>query len=72
MEALIRQLAALRAQISVLAEQVDSAILLVAGMQPEEQDEGCAHPEDQRIDLSTMGVRRWECRVCGYRFEEAM
>jgi len=27
----------------------------------------CLHPEDKRLDASTMGRRdRWICRVCGY------
>lgn len=33
---------------------------------PESPPAACDHPEDQRIDLSTMGHPRWQCKLCGH------
>lgn len=30
----------------------------------------CQHPLGARRDLSTMGHQMWECKLCGYTFEE--
>ena len=33
-------------------------------------EQACQHPEQSRQDLSTMGNKRWQCKVCGYEHEE--
>ncbi len=43
----------------------------VTGVQPVKiLRPGCHHPEDKRVDASTMGHRAWYCRVCGHYEEE--
>jgi transposase-like protein len=63
--ALERIAAALETQNGLLAQQ---AVLLDAEPQP------CLHPEDKRIDESTMGHPRWRCTECGFRdgYEEGL
>lgn len=34
-------------------------------------DEECTHPEEARIDYSTMGGEAWGCRKCGYYYKES-
>ena len=31
----------------------------------------CQHPKDKRKDLSTMGIKRWQCQACGYLYESS-
>lgn len=39
---------------------------------PEPQPGECPHPEESRIDMSTMGgPKRFHCRACGQQIEEA-
>lgn len=57
-EILMQLLLAMRAQIDVMLS------LVRAG---QEECTGCPHPEDARIDTSTMGGRRsWLCKDCGH------
>ena len=50
------ELMALRMALLSFAPEIDPA------------DPGCLHPEDQRIDLSTMGIVEWQCGVCAFHF----
>lgn len=44
--------------------------LVVMTLRPEDSDE-CEHPEDQRINMSTMGdLNHWVCRVCRWDNKE--
>lgn len=57
-----RQLAAIRATLIATLEQVDALLddeVVV-------DKETCEHPKDARKDMSSMGVKRWVCTVCGY------
>ena len=31
-------------------------------------DVSCEHPEDARLDLSTLGETHWLCQACGYEW----
>lgn len=33
---------------------------------PEQIAVPCHHPDDERIDRSTMGRPRWTCKLCGF------
>lgn len=35
-------------------------------------DQPCQHPEQSRQDLSTMGNKRWQCKLCGFIHEEQL
>jgi hypothetical protein len=48
-------------RITVVLEQSDI---------PEQLPGVCVHPEDSRIDMSTMGRKRFKCRECGEEIEE--
>jgi transposase-like protein len=30
----------------------------------------CTHPDDQRVNLSSMGETRWKCKTCKYEHSE--
>ena len=49
-----------------ILEAAAAAIRAVISSPEESPPAACDHPEDQRIDLSTMGVTRWQCKVCGH------
>lgn len=36
----------------------------------DEEEPGCEHPADQRKNYSTMGVERWQCKLCGFFYEQ--
>lgn len=46
------------------------ALLCVAMDMDEGQSQDCPHPPNQRINMSTMGTERWQCKLCGYQHEE--
>ena len=48
--------------IALLTEIRDSLQL------PEHEELPCAHPEDQRTDMSSMGEEEWTCRACGLHY----
>lgn len=58
-EALIQQLISVRAAI-------EAALLLLQEPEAEPEPPGCQHPPAQRMDLSTMGHPRWQCKQCGH------
>jgi len=34
---------------------------------PEDQaKEPCSHPKERRVDMSTMGIKRWQCLDCDH------
>ncbi len=35
---------------------------------PPEDIFACPHPDEARIDLTSMGEPEWECRACGFHF----
>ena len=61
-------LIALRIQHDAMGALIEA--LLCVAMDIEDQPQGCQHPSDQRIDMSTMGAERWQCKLCGYQHEE--
>lgn len=56
-------LVALRVQVDGLIRGLDEAEAREA---PAATNEGgaCVHPDDARVDVSTMGRRRFRCRAC--------
>lgn len=48
----------------LIVKQVADAARPVKILRP-----GCPHPEDKRVDASTMGHRAWYCKECGH-YEE--
>ena len=36
-----------------------------------EQAPVCEHPMQARRDMSTMGHISWQCKICGYAFEQS-
>ena len=52
-------------QLLSLRAAVDAALALLSAEEPE-QSKGCQHPEERRVDMSTMGHRKWRCRDCGH------
>lgn len=54
------------AQLVAIRSTVEALIILI---QAEEEENTCTHPEDSRIDMSTMGHPRWQCGVCDYIFD---
>ena len=38
---------------------------------PAVADGACTHPDDARVDFSTMTESAWTCRVCGYQYHHA-
>lgn len=60
-QALINQLVSMRAAI-------DACLFL---LQEEEINDECNHPEQHRLNLTTMGGKEhWSCKVCGYEYIE--
>jgi hypothetical protein len=58
----------LLARLNAIGSLVDG---LIAELEEEGEDAAgsgaCAHPEDRRDDLTTMGgPEGWRCRVCGF------
>lgn len=64
------QLLALRTQFEAAAAQIDAILVSMMDVEDESQTEVCQHPKDRRLDLSTMGHIRWQCKECGYLYEE--
>lgn len=64
-------LLALRAQHEAMGAQIEALLIICMDLE-EEQPTGCQHPTDQRIDMSTMGVDRWQCKLCGHQHEEVI
>jgi len=66
-EVLIAQLLAARAMAETTIAQIDVTLTALGLPIEDDADGGCAHPMDQREDLTTMGgplERR--CRACGF------
>ena len=64
-ETIIAQLVSMKNQIAALESQVDAALSILCI-----ENDTCQHPKDQRVNLSTMGQERWQCKACGYLYEE--
>lgn len=64
-------LVALKIQHDAMGALIE-ALLCVAMDMEEEQPQDCQHPSDQRIDMSTMGAIRWQCKLCGHQHEEVI
>lgn len=62
-------LLALRMQHEAMGAQIEALLILCMDLE-DEQSQGCPHPTDQRVDMSTMGTERWQCKQCGYQHEE--
>jgi hypothetical protein len=58
----IQQLVSMRQQVDAMGSQIDAALSLLVGPDP---DEGCSHPPDKRQPLG-MGNTAWQCKKCGY------
>ena len=60
------------AQLYVLRAQLEIAIRLLES-EPDaagEDETGCEHPEDKRVDATTMGgPQKFHCLVCGAEVE---
>jgi predicted Zn-ribbon and HTH transcriptional regulator len=70
-QAIIHQLETMRRQLSVLDAQIESVLFSLDDSE-EEVTEGCDHPKDSLINLTTMGgPERWECKECGFEYNEA-
>lgn len=52
---------ALKAQLKAVIAMVEAVLLQI-------DDGECQHPQEERIDMSTMGREAWMCRTCGYTF----
>lgn len=79
--ALQAQAEALEAQVSMASDSLSHAMgkaldgqvrsmreqlaLLAAVLEPE-KEEPCQHPEEERINLGSIGVRQFKCGVCGW------
>lgn len=61
-------LQALKHQLVSMRAAIDAALILLG--EEEEQPQGCQHPQESRLDMSTMGHIRWQCGLCGYTHEE--
>ena len=65
------------AQLYVLRAQLEIAIRLLEGdadtAAAGEDETGCPHPEDKRVDATVMDGRgpRWKCLVCDQEFAGA-
>ncbi len=57
------------AQLLAIRASVDAMLALLAPEEPEDGGGECNHPPQVRQDLSTMGIERWQCKLCGYLFE---
>lgn len=58
-DALINQLVSMRASI-------DACLYML-----KEEEEGCNHPKEFRIDYTTMGGKEhWKCQKCGFEYIE--
>ena len=61
-DALIHQLVSMRAGI-------DAALAILTEDQPPDET-SCPH--EDRTDMSTMGIEKWECNTCGHRHERSL
>lgn len=60
-DAVLHQLMAARASIDALI----STFMV-------ETSPGCTHPENQRLNLTTMGgPKQWTCKACGFTCDES-
>lgn len=69
-EQFIQQLNTFRTGLILQLQMTDQLIAKLSGepIQPE----GCQHPEDKRINITTMGgPRSWLCKLCDYEHREA-
>ena len=61
--------AALKCQLVSMRAAIDAALAVLSEDEPQEPEE-CQHPEEARIDMSTMGhLGAWRCGICGYECE---
>lgn len=62
-------LQALKCQLVSMRAAIDAALAVLSEDEPPEPQE-CRHPEEARIDKSTMGhPDAWQCGICGYEHE---
>lgn len=66
--AVTQQLLALRAALESALHQVDAALLILCPEAKQEEGE-CRHPPEKRKNISSMGIPRWQCGICGYIHE---
>lgn len=67
---IIAQINTLKIQLEAMNSQLDFLLeMLIDYQEQEPETEICTHPVESRINLSTMGIERWQCRVCGYQYE---
>jgi rubrerythrin len=57
----------IRNQLEIAAAAIETAFAMLE--EPAETKNDCVHPEEDRQDYSTMGVTRWQCKLCGFLFE---
>lgn len=61
---------AIFSQLYVMRAQLDSILLMVEELEGGE-DEGCPHPKEHRLNLTTMGgPEHWQCKLCGFEYIE--
>lgn len=68
-----RKLTTMVAQINAIRASADAVIfMLEEEVEAEDQNQAqdCPHPNNARIDCSTMGHKAWTCSLCGYEEEE--
>ena len=53
----------IRAQLLAIKTMADSILSELA----DDEIGECQHPEDVRVNASTMGEERWICSICGYQ-----
>jgi hypothetical protein len=69
--AIVQQLQVMRSQLATLDAQIESVLFSLDEYEEEKSFE-CDHPEDRRLNLTTMGgPERWECKDCGYVYDES-
>lgn len=60
----------LMAQLYALRAQLEAVIMQVERSSQPVNSENCKH--ENKVDLSAMGVDKWECLDCGYIHEQKL
>lgn len=64
----VKDMERLKSLLNAAGASLEAAFDIIAAY--DEEPPQCEHPKDKRKDYSTMGVERWQCKECGFLYEQ--
>lgn len=55
-------------QLEIMQAAIETVTALLDGCEEASEETECCHPDESKIDMSTMGGEEWICGVCGFHY----